>query len=221
MEILAKPNTNLSEDWMILVFLVMLAIVALIRTRYPLHFRQLINSFLSDRLMRQLMREETSTKRESLLFFLNFFLSIGMMLYLTHRVYSWFEFSFPGFVLFLVYVLAVLAFYALKSLVIHTVRFLSDGNYGLDEYHYILFFMNRISGLFLFPLTVLAAYLDRDIAPWVLLAGWVVFGFFVVFGLLRGILGALKMGVEVFYIFFYICTLEFLPLLLLFKLLTR
>lgn len=171
--------------------------------------------------MRQLMREETSTKRENLLFFLNFFLSSGMMLYLAGKYYGWQTTSVEGVGLYLLYFLGLLAYYAVKSALIYIVRFISDGDYGLEEYHYNLFLMNRINGIFMVPLAISGAYLDLDRVPWVLITGLIILGIFTFFGLFRGVIGALRNGVEVFYIFFYICTLEILPLLLLYKALAR
>jgi hypothetical protein len=163
------------------------------------------------RALRQAIREEPNTPRANLLFNINHALILGLFLYLTLCVWSvkWNE--WPGFLLFLACVGVVLVSYAVKKLSISLVKFLGDGDFGLTEYSYNVHLINRVIGLFLFPILALLVYLPKNqsFTLW-WIAATLVFGM-VLYRIIRGVVNALQVNVPMFYIFFYICTLEILP----------
>jgi hypothetical protein len=103
------------------------------------------------------------------------------------------------------------AVYIVKRIGINVTQYLSDGDFGLSEYAYNINLINRVIGIFLFPLVVFLVYLPKNQSITFWYIAILVVGLMVLYRIIRGILNALQVNVPLFYIFFYICTLEILP----------
>jgi len=216
-EAMLRPAVNLAEDWMILVFLFALITVAYTRRFHPLRISRLWNSTWNVRILRQAIREEPNTPRANLLFNVSFFLLTALVIFLAVKFFNLRPYGLIGFPLYMSILGGVIAAYALKTAGIRVVQLMSDGDYGLSEYEYNLFLINRVIGLFLFPVTAFLAYSPlKMIQPFVLIA-LILFVSMMIYRMLRGLFNAASSGVPVFYIFFYICTLEILPLVVCLK----
>jgi Domain of unknown function (DUF4271) len=212
-EAIVRPEVALSEDWMILVFLFALVTLAYTRRYHPLRISRLWNSTWNVRILRQAIREEPNTPRANLLFNLSFFLMTALVIYLIVKYYHLTPLGLSGFPLYLLLIGGVAGAYLIKTLSIRFVQMIADGDYGLTEYEYNVFLINRVIGLLLFPVTLFLAYSPLIvISPFVTFA-LVVFIIMIIYRMFRGLFNAAGSGVPLFYIFFYICTLEILPLL--------
>jgi hypothetical protein len=119
--------------------------------------------------------------------------------------------SIHGFLFYLVLVGGIFGIYLIKRIGIRMVKLVADGDFGLGEYEFSVFLINRILGILLFPLGLLVAYAPIFYLPALIYttAGVVLILF--LYRLMRSLLTALETGVTPFYILFYICTLEILP----------
>lgn len=216
-EIVLRPPVNLSEDWMILVFLFALVTLAYTRRFHPARIVRLWNSTWNVRILRQAIREEPNTPRANLLFNISFFLLTALVLYMAVKYLKAGPPNIQGFLLYLMILGGVLLAYALKTAGIRVVQLMADGDFGLGEYEYNLFLINRVIGLLLFPIALFLAYSPLKISEPFVITALVIFAIMVVYRMLRGLFNAAGSGVPVFYIFFYICTLEILPLVVCIK----
>ncbi len=216
-EVLQRPAVNLSEDWMILVFLFALITIAYTRRFHPMRISRLWNSTWNVRILRQAIREEPNTPRANLLFNISFYLLTALVIFLGVKFFGLSPYGLSGFLLYLSILGGVISAYALKTAGIRIVQIMSDGDYGLAEYEYNLFLINRVIGLFLFPITAFLAYSPLYVIQPFVLSALILFVFMMIYRMLRGLFNAASSGVPVFYIFFYICTLEILPLIVCLK----
>jgi hypothetical protein len=216
-----RPNVNLSEDWMILVFLFALITVAYTRRFHPLRINRLWNSTWNVRILRQAIREEPNTPRANLLFNISFYLLTSLVLYLAVKHYAIKPLGFSGIGLYLLILLGVVLAYAIKTGGIRLVQVMGDGDFGLTEYEYNLFLINRVIGLFLFPITLFLAYSPLQMAEPFVFTALLLFLAMITYRMIRGLFNAASSGVPVFYIFFYICTLEILPIVVCAKALSQ
>jgi hypothetical protein len=77
--------------------------------------------------------------------------------------------------------------------------------------------VNRIAGLVLFPVVLLVAYYPGE-DPAIPVVTGIIVAFILYFMLIyRGTIILLKKQLSIFYLFLYFCTLEFLPLVLIYK----
>lgn len=216
-DIVMRPAVNLSEDWMILVFLFTLVTIAYTRRFHPQRILRLWNSTWNVRILRQAIREEPNTPRANLLFNLSFYILTSLIAYMAVVYFHAAPFGLHGFTLFISILGCVLLIYGIKMLGIRAVQLVADGDFGLSEYEYNVFLINRVIGLFLFPLTLFLAYAPLTLAEPSIQASLIVYACMVIYRIFRGFLTAANSGVPVFYIFFYICTLEILPLMVFLK----
>lgn len=220
-QLIPRPEVSLAEEWMILVFLFALVTLAYTRSTYPMRIKRLWSSMWNVRIMRQAIREEPNTPRANLLFNISFYLLASLVLFLTLKYFHIEIWGMHGIGMYLILLASLTAAYAIKVIGIRMVQVLADGDFGLTEYEYNVFLMNRGIGIFLFPLACLLAYLPQIQIHWLIIAAGIIFGMMVLYRMGRGLLNAASEGIPIFYIFFYICTLEILPLVVCVKALSR
>ncbi len=210
-DIIPRPALNLSEDWMILVFLFPLLSLAYTRRLYPARLIRLWRSTWNVRALHEAIREEPNTPRANLLLNISFYLILALAVYLVLKQMQAIPFDYPGIVNYLIILAILRGIYLAKTIIIRLIQIISDGDYGMAEYEYNLFLMNRMSGLLLLLPTLFMAYAPiPELKPAIYTAAIVLIGM-VSYRILRGLVNALSEGVPPFYILFYICTLEILP----------
>jgi hypothetical protein len=205
-----RQAVNLSEDWMILIFLFTLVSLAYTRRVHPARIFRLWSSMWNIRTMRQTIREEPNTPRANLLFNSIFYLQAGL------AVYAGIEYFKPdvqaeGYALYAVIVASIFGIYLLKRITLRAISLLTAGDFSLSEYEYSVFLTNRMLGLLLFPMGLAIAYFPVYQAKTFILLSVGIIAVAIIYRLLRSILTAVESGVTPFYILFYICTLEILP----------
>jgi hypothetical protein len=84
----------------------------------------------------------------------------------------------------------------------------------MAEYQYRTFATNRLLAILLYPLIILAALSSIQHAYIYIGGTAIVIGLLISWRILKGAWVALTNNVPLFYIFFYICTLEILPVLI-------
>lgn len=209
-EAIVRQPENLSEDWMILVFVFTLACLAYTRKVHPARISRLWNSMWNIRTMRQTIREEPNTPRANLLFNTVFYLQAALVVYSGVKCFRP-AFSLNGALTYLAIVAILFGIYLLKRITLRGISLLSSGDFSLNEYEYSIFLTNRMLGLVLFPLGLCIAYFPITQATVLIIAGGILIATAISYRLIRSILTAVESGVTPFYILFYICTLEILP----------
>lgn len=216
-----RPATNMAEDWMIVVLLFALVTIAYTRTNYPLRLARLWNSVWNIRIMRQAIREEPNTPRANLLFNASFFLLAALTIYLLLKHFDIHPLGLAGIMEYLLVLIMLIVAYSVKVVGLRVVQHLADGDFGLTEYEYNVFLINRMIGLVLLPLLAFIIYSPIRVAEALIVVAGVLFGVMVAYRMLRGVLNASLSRVPLFYIFFYICTLEILPVVVCVKALSN
>jgi hypothetical protein len=166
--------------------------------------------------MRQVIREESNPPKEYLLLAFQFSLVGALAVYAGLKLLN-FQ-LLTGFALYASIVGVIMMLYPLKALVMSIIQWLANGDFSLSEYRYITFLVNRFMGIILLGPAALACYLPTNFAIPVLYGIFVLLLLSFSYRIIMGLINALRSNVGAFYIFFYICTLEILPLLVLAKL---
>ncbi len=205
-----REAVNLSEDWMVLVFLFTLVSLAYTRRVHPARIFRLWNSMWNIRTMRQTIREEPNTPRANLLFNSVFYLQAGIIAYAGIKCFRP-DINLNGVLPYLTLVGILFGIYLLKRILLRSIAVLSAGDYSLSEYEYSVFLTNRMLGLLLFPLALAIAYFPSQQAASIIVGSAAIILIAISYRLIRSLLTAVESGVTPFYILFYICTLEILP----------
>ena len=207
-----RPPIHFFEDWMVIVLLVLLSLMAYFNVVYPTKMKNVFKAFRSDIAMRQFMREETNIPRPYLFLTFQHAVLMGLLWVLFYQAFIY-STALPWWVS-LVSALSVLLIYGLKWISFQLVKWFSEGDFTLTEYQYRTFATNRLLAILLYPLIILAALSSIQHAYIYIGGTAIVIGLLISWRILKGAWVALTNNVPLFYIFFYICTLEILPVLI-------
>lgn len=208
---------QLSEDWMLLIFVFALGVIAWVN-RDNTVMRSILRSVLSRRFFKQEERREGyGWKNFGML--LCFFLMGGLVLSLVSKRYFSEIFSILPFYQFLIGVGIIIILFGLKWLLTWFVAFVTAGaSSALEDYNKYLALTARFA---VFALTVpllLAVYSTGNVSDIALNLSVVLLVVVPFLSTVQAMFSAMQMGVPFFYIFFYLCTFEVLPWAVLSKL---
>jgi len=127
------------------------------------------------------------------------------------------KFSEP--VLMLINLGAVLAFTYSKIFLYKIVGFVFDCSNQISEYLFYTQTSRRVTAQILLPLTFLLYFVSGKIALSALILGVVIVFSFNVFSIFRGIKIIAEKEFSIYYLILYLCSLEILPLLIVWRIL--
>lgn len=208
------------SDWMVGVSLFVVILMAVIRFSFSKYLQRLIDAIINYQVSNNLFLEKNMRNLRGNIF-LNglFFINVSFFAVLYYNY--WFSGSDnKTSLLSFVYTLAVfLLIYFGKFVVIRTLAYIFDGAKEGKEYLHTVFIYNKNLGIFLLPITLSVPFI-ADFAAYLLLnAGLVIALIFYLFRLFRGIKILFRKHVSISYMILYLCALEILPLLVIYKLL--
>ena len=201
---------QLSEDWMLLIFVFALGVIAWVN-RDNTVLRAILRSVLSRRFFKQEDRREGhGWKNFGML--ICFFLMGGLVLTLVSKKYFAETFTLLPFYQFLVSVSLVIFLFGIKWLMTWVVSFITAGaSTALDDYNKYLALTSRFAVLALTVPLLLAAFSTGSVSEIALNLSLVLLVTVPFLSTLQAMFSAMQMGVPFFYIFFYLCTFEVLP----------
>lgn len=206
----ARIANQLSEDWMLLIFVFELAVIAWVN-RDNTVLRAIFRSVFSRRFFKQEDRREGhGWKNFGML--ICFFLMGGLVLTLVSKKYFTHTFALLPFYQFLVSVTLVFLLFGIKWLMTWAVAFITAGaSTALDDYNKYLALTSRFAVLVLTIPLLLAVYSNGSLGEIALNVSVVLLVAVPFLSTLQAMFSAMQMGVPFFYIFFYLCTFEVLP----------
>ena len=212
-----QPAT--SENWIIGIILVSFIILAWIRLFYNKLLVPTFQSCLNYQTSYNLFRDRSSLSLK-VSFSLNiiFYLNTGLFLYLVFNYFGITFFNVNGIITFLLYAGFLMTIYVAKWIVCSVTGYISLTQKAFSEYLFNVFLFNRNLGLLLFPFLIGIPYIADYLTPIFVHAGIIVIVILYLLRIFRGITIFLKEGFSIFYMILYLCALEFLPLILFFRL---
>ncbi|MBL7953898.1 MAG: DUF4271 domain-containing protein [Flavobacteriales bacterium] len=197
----------LNAEWVTVVLLLVILLMALIQVSSPRKWRLLGRSMFSLRLGKQALREEMDLQDRAFLGLLAIGTTLlalfGWQVMELQRAGS----SFPSLVG--VVLAVVLGHYVLLRILGNMLRI----DHGMQEYVYTGFLLFILAGLLVLPLVVFIAY-QPTWRSWAVAGGGLVLGLLLLYRWLRGVWIGLGEGVPLRYIILYFCAAELIPVLL-------
>lgn len=217
-----KIKVNEQQNWMVVIILASLFLVAILRVFYQKKFTLFVNAFVSKRFSNQIIREENAlTQSTSVMLTIVFFISISLFFYLVTQHFHQSLSGYDGFQKFSVIFLFCIGFYFLKLLANKAGGYIFKVNKETDEYIFNQFIVLQILGLLLIICCILLKYsvnINKEIIIYFGF-GTLILGFIV--RMIKSFGIANMNSYSPVYIFLYLCTLEILPLLIIVKLIVR
>jgi hypothetical protein len=208
-----------SYDWITFMLLVALALFASVRTKWNKYMVNLFQSTLNySTALRMYQEKNNSHLYGAFQLDVIFYLIISVFAF---QVLNYFRIDLPyqNFLLFLFCLVSIIVFFLVKTTIYRFMGLLIEKKSETGEYLFNVNNFKRVAGLILLPLVAVIAFYPygKENIP-------VTTGMYIVlllYSLLvfRGFMILLRKQFSIFYLFLYFCTLEFLPLVLLYKIL--
>jgi hypothetical protein len=205
-----------STDWIVILVILCMVIIAYIQTNYSKRLRQIIRSVALPYYVNQLEREgNLFNERITLGLGLIYMISISLLIYQFFQFYGIVDYTFPNFVVYIIIFVGVLAYLFVKTLLIQATGVIFKTLEHARSYRLNALIFNHTTGLLLFPFLLFTQYWQAIPFIWIALG---ITSILLIYRFLRSIsIGLSNTKFPVFYLILYLCTLEILPLLLLIK----
>ena len=209
-----------NPDWLIGVLVLSIILFATVRLIFNKYLSQLVQSTTSYSTFSRLFRE-----RYFNLFHASFRLDVIFSLVMSlffYQVLNNFKINLgfsKSYSVYLICFLIVTGYFIAKKLIYYILGVLTESTSEVHEYLFSITVFNRVLGLFLLPVTATIAFVPLTKVEPVMVGGLVIVAIFYLMSLIRGGKIFLKKHFSISYLILYLCTLEFLPLLLIYNLL--
>jgi hypothetical protein len=220
-----KPNLVLplhtynrtSTDWLTVAIFFGIILFATVRYTYAKYIEHLFLSLINYATSVRMLKEKNypifhgAFRLEAI-----FYITLSIFIFQALNILKW-EKALSGIGYFFMILGIVLIYFVAKKLMYFLLGSLFNVTQETREYLFNMDNFNRSLGLFLLPVVILLSYAPFRTPVYMALTGAIIVFVFYIMLLQRVILILLKKQFPMFYLFLYLCTLEFLPLLLIYK----
>ena len=212
-----KKLIRSNPDWLVGVILIAFLLFASVRLIFNKYLNQLLQSITNYSTFSRLFRERYfnllhASFRLDLVFCMIMSL-FGYQFMHTHQL------SIGGaksYSLYLSCLSLVIGYFIVKKFIYFLVGILTESKPDVQEYLFCISTHTRVLGLFLLPVTAVIAFVPMTTNEVLFYIGIFIIAVFYLLSLIRGGKIFLKKHFSISYLILYLCTLEFLPLILLY-----
>ncbi len=212
------------EFWIPAVLLISILLVIWARNSYHNQFTRISNAFFNIREFYQVVREEYAmTNSLSVGLAILFVLISSVFIWQLNGYFHYFPVHPTAFLFYLKIVVVVLCFFLAKLLIVRALGALFFGKAELvTDFMYNIFLMNVISGLVLIPIVLFLEYFRLiSVQLLIYLSCWLLV-FVYAYRLWRSFrITSGAVSVSKLYFFAYLCSLEIVPFVVIFKVIIR
>ncbi|MEW6467497.1 MAG: DUF4271 domain-containing protein [Bacteroidota bacterium] len=211
----AAPDNSFSA----LILLLLVLLLAVARQSNVKRFNDIMQAFFVHRSGQQLLREEYSLlNRTSVVLLIVFVFSAALFLYQLASYFGLYVLLEYGAASYLLFCGIVVLIYFVKIAVLRVLAYIFKTEAIFSEYVFYILLFNQVLGLALVLITASVAFARLIDAHYLMLAGIFLVVSMLIYRILRGAFAALSHpNVSRFYLFLYLCTLEFLPMAIMVK----
>lgn len=215
----ARQINHTNYDWLTFLLLIALGLFASVKTAWSKYVASLFHSVVNYATsIRMFQEKNTSVLQGAFQLDILFYLIFSAF---TFQIFNFFNISLPfrNLKLFLFSIGLIAVYFLIKKLIYRFIGFLIERNVETGEYLFNMNNFTRVAGLVLFPVVTVIAFYPFGNLEIPVIAGIILVASIYFLLIIRGFVILLKKQFSIFYLFLYFCTLEFLPLVLLYKIL--
>jgi hypothetical protein len=216
---LTEYKIHTSKDELFYLMAGVLFFLAFVKAGFSRYFRNLFVLFFRTSLRQKQTRDQLLQDNfASLLMNVLFFISAGLYITLLIQEMGWSQYSF--WILAAASAITLLLIYVGKYLFLLFSGWVFNAREAAGSYIFMVFMVNKVMGVALVPFLLLLSFATPQIAKHSITVSFAVIGilfiyrYFVSFTTIRS-----RLRVNVFHFLLYLCSVEILPLLLIYKLL--
>lgn len=206
-------------DWMVVTIVLMLGLLAWVKVTAFKYLISLVQSNFNTHTATRLYREKVgnilhpSFRIDALFYIVTGTFFYHILYYFPHR------FMGDGLLFMLTTSLILFVFLSSKYILYQFTGFLFKTQNEISEFIFYSQIGNRVMGIFLLPLTIILFFIDGKTHVFVAVLGILIMLFFSTISLFRGIGIIAKKDFSIYYLILYLCSLEILPLLTVWRIL--
>ena len=209
---------SLWNDWVLGIIILSFILLVWIKLFYNKVLSATANSIFNYQISHNLFRDKsTLTQRAFLIMDFVFYLNVGLFIYLSTRHFNLTLVHPEGIIAFLLFTGFIFVVYLLRYITNKIVGYVSLTQKIFAEYFHNIFIHTRVTGLVLLPFIIAIPYADYRITSVVIFAGAGIIISGYILRIIRGIKIFTLRKISLLYLFLYLCTLEFIPVLVFFK----
>ncbi|TFH24229.1 MAG: DUF4271 domain-containing protein [Bacteroidia bacterium] len=216
-EILLKATIH-QPTWYFIYLFLLTGFFAWIRVYYGNIIIQTVQASVNFQMANRMFNDNSLLQNQlDKVLYLFYFLSMGFLLYYVELRLGRIPYDLHGLLLFLFNLALLAGVFLGRLLMLNMAGVFFNRIKVLREYLYNVFIFNKLTGIAILPLIFLLVYtrgILQDVIFWLTLL--VVFGIFLM-RLIRGVEFSYRKEVLIFYMFLYLCALEIVPLVLLYR----
>ncbi len=213
-----KKVFRTNPDWLVGVLVLSIILFASVRLIFNKYLNQLIQSTTNYSTFTRTFRERYfNFLHASFRLDLIFHLIFALFLY---QLISTFKIDIGGTKTYYSYLIClgiVIGYFWVKRIIYYIIGVLTESNSEVQEYLFSITVYNRVLGLVLLPVTATIAFIPVLQVEYLLFGGILIVVVFYLMSLIRGGKIFLKKHFSISYLILYLCTLEFLPLVLIYN----
>jgi hypothetical protein len=210
-------RSHQNNDWMTIVIIILFILLVSVRAGFQKYIGSLFQSVVNYSTSFRMFREKNYS-------FLHGAFRLEVMYYIVFSVFVYqiltlqqSETGLQGFILFGKTMAIIVIYFLVKKFVYWFLGIVFNSSSETSEFLFNLDNNNRATSIVLFPVVALITYYPFGNPGIIVILGILAAGFFYLMSLWRGSIILLRKQFSIFYLFLYLCTLEFLPLLLILK----
>lgn len=216
--VLLPGMTDFTPGWLFIYLLVLLGLFAWVRVYYGniyAHTMQASTNFLvAARMFKD--KSQLQNQLDNFLYVI-YFLSVAYFLFIAEVRTELVPYRLKGLPLYLFNLGLLVGVFLVRAVLMYLLGSLFNQLALFREYLYNTFIFNKLIGITILPQLLFVVYTDgilQQIFFWMALA---TLGAILIMRIIRGIEFSFKKDISIFYMFLYLCALELVPLVLLYR----
>ncbi len=209
---------DLRPDWLLGIIIASLILLAWLKLFYHKFLDQMMQSVSNYQLSVKLLRDQNLfSKRVAIALNINFVFIGGAYIYLIFGYYNLRPFQLNDILSYLCYSGCLMLLLIVRHVVLHITGYVFDNHNVFREYLHQIFLIYKNLGIYLIMLVIGLAYITEDLRIYFIYLGVLIVFFAYFLRLFKGLRILMNQDVLIFYLILYLCTLEILPFLILYR----
>jgi hypothetical protein len=206
-----------SADWQIAVFILALVLLGSVRLFFSNYLVQLLSALINNTTASRMFRERSlSLVHASFRLDVLFYFIFSLFVFQTLEVFGILFYPNDLISYFIIFA-GLLVYFGLKKFIYYVQGKIARSGQETAEFLFNMNIYNRMTGLFLLPVCLVVAFTPLAEPKFVIFAGFCIIGIFYFLLLLRGAKILIRKQFSIFYLILYLCTLEIVPLLFIYR----
>jgi hypothetical protein len=214
-----RPFNQITYDWVTLLLLLALALFASVKVTWGKYISSLFQSIINYSTSLRMFQEKNNSLLQGAFQLDVLFYIIFSVFFFQILIFFRINLTYQHFNLYLFCLALVIIYFVTKNSIYRFIGAILEKKGETGEFLYNSDNFKRVAGLILLPVVAIISFYPYSHETIPVYAGIVVVLLIYSLLIIRGFTILLKKQFSIFYLFLYFCTLEFLPLVLLYKIL--